>query len=132
MKKILFTLSVFVAWIAVCAVYSCADNNECAQPTELGTTVSVAEYEQVRARLYDAALNLLVEVRNADNGDWLDIDERERDIIDNWKAPSLEVLLNAIQQLENRPYKCLSDAYDWSLCEYDNAFMAYKEITRIK
>ena len=130
MKKIVFTLSVFVAWIAVCAVYSCsADNNEY-EPTEHG--VSVEEYEQVRARLYDAALNLLVDVKLADNGDWLDIDERERDIIDNWKAPSLEVLLNAIDQLEKRPYKCLADTYDWPLCEYDDALRAYKEITRIK
>ena len=93
---------------------------------------TVAEYEQKRARLYDASLTFLLLVKNSCerniNDDWYGIDPVSRDIIENYRVPDLEILLGAIEQLENRPFVELADAYDDELCEYYEALKEYENL----
>ena len=93
---------------------------------------TVAEYEQKRSRLYDASLDLLEHIRlcakHEVNDDWYDIDPLTRNIIEGFRVPSLEVLLNAVGQLENRQSVELADAYDDELCEYYEALKEYENL----
>lgn len=128
MKKIISIAAVFVAIL----LGSCNTDGGKAEnaPQIAHKFIDVKEYEQARAELYDAALDLLLTIKRADNGDWLDIDDESREVIANYRAPSLQVMLNAIEQLELRPYQCLGDAYDWELGNYYGALRRYEQIIK--
>jgi len=101
-----------------------------AELTQQGQTVSVAEYELKRAALYDAALNLCME---ASEGAYVwekFVSEKNKHIILTYRVPSLEVLLNAIEQMDSDG--CLCDSFDEPLCRFDKAFYEYNKIAKIK
>ncbi len=126
MKKIIIfaALSVLLS--------SCAVKKEARSHQRRHHDYTVAEYEQKRARLYDASLTFLTLVKNSCernvNDDWYGIDPVSRDIIENYRVPDLEILLGAIEQLENRPFVELADAYDDELCEYYEALKDYEDL----
>lgn len=103
---------------------------EVAHEVEPKLTVTVSEYEKVRNRLYDAALNFCAIAMKTDF--WKYVDDEHKNVIENYRVPSLNVLLEAIEQMDNADYTCLSDAFDWELCEYDEALYEYNKIARIQ
>ena len=88
--------------------------------------IDVAEYEQARANLYDAALNLCIE---ASNGSYVwehYVSEENKRIITTYRVPSLEVLLSAIAEMDYDG--CLCDSFDETLCAYDKAYYEYSKL----
>ena len=125
MKKI----AVFAVLLAL--LTGCAVNNP--RSYERRTRiVDVNNYELTRNKLYDAALNFVLVVKNCYdndvNNDWLDISEYNREIISTYRVPNLGVLLDAMEQLEMRESVELADAYDDELCEYYEALKEYETI----
>ena len=127
MKNVVLGLMFITAFIVISALGIRAMIPE----DEIPQTVSIDEYEEVRAKLYDAALNLILEIKKADNGDWYCVDSEHRRIVETYRVPSLRILLETIQQVEDIPYNDMADAYDWTLQEYDKAYWEYMKITRI-
>lgn len=119
--------------VLLAMLMGCATQHQPARSTmRRARIVNVNEYEQSRARLYDAALNFLLVVKNAHdnnvNSDWCDISKNNREVIENYRVPNLGVLMDAIEQLENREMTELADSYDDELCEYYQALNEYKRI----
>lgn len=66
---------------------------------EAETTFNVDKYETLRARLYDAALDLCIEAEGSyvwEEG----LDDETKRIIKEFRVPSLEVLLHAIDTMD--------------------------------
>ena len=63
--------------------------------------IDVAEYERVRANLYDAALDLCIEASKVSAYVWEEgLDAETKYIIMTYRVPSLEVLLHAIETMD--------------------------------
>jgi len=89
--------------------------------------IDVDEYEIVRAGLYDAALNLCID---ASNGSYVwehFVSDENKRIILNYRVPSLEVLISAINQMDCDG--CLSDSFDEPLVIYERALYKYNKLT---
>ena len=92
--------------------------------------INITEYEQKRAILYDAALDLCMEASKGAYvwDEW--VSEENKNIILNHRVPSLEVLLNAIEQMDSDG--CLCDSFDEPLCRFDKAFYEFNKIAKIR
>lgn len=104
--------------------------------TELtASKFNVCEYERVRANLYDAALDMCIE---ASKGAYVweeGVDAETKRIILEYRVPSLEVLLNAIDMMDEFGGD-LADSFDIDfspLGRFDQARKAYDNyLSRIK
>ena len=92
--------------------------------------INITEYEQKRAILYDAALDLCMEASKGAYvwDEW--VSEENKNIILTYRVPSLEVLLNAIEQMDSDG--CLCDSFDEPLCRFDKAFYEFNKIAKIR
>jgi hypothetical protein len=97
-----------------------------------------AEYENARAELYDAALDIITITReyyyecDSSERDWClyaDISEVNRSVIENYRVPDLSVLLEAIDEMDEA--SCLADAFDEPLIRFDHARERYDKMTKI-
>jgi len=92
--------------------------------------IDVAEYEKVRANLYDAALDLCIE---ASKGAYVweeGVDAETKNIILTYRVPSLEVLLHAIETMDEFGGD-LADSFDLEnspLGRYDRAYYEYNRL----
>lgn len=135
MKKSFFAkIAVMAAVILTVTVWTYAHQSPNIPEDELTNGnyqyINIAEYEQKRAELYDAALDLCME---ASEGayvweEW--VSEENKHIILTYRVPSLEVLLSAIEQMDGDG--CLNDSFDESLFRFDKAFYEYNKIAKIK
>jgi hypothetical protein len=94
--------------------------------TNAGKFINVDEYEAVRANLYDAALNLCIE---ASSGSYVwenFVSAENKHIITTYRVPSLEVLLNAIREMDCDGSLC--DSFDEPLEAYDKAYYEYNKL----
>ena len=126
MKKFLIMLPVCFILIALIV-----NTSALAEPKD-DLTIPVpkptqAEYEYARNVLYDAALDLCV---FASDGAWVwdnCVDNETKRIIREYRVPSLEVLLHAIEEMDYDG--CLCDSFDEPLIKFEEAKKRYDEIT---
>lgn len=141
MKKTIAKIAVLAAAILTIGVWAYAHSyklppapqfaeTQAIQEDEIanaGKFINVDEYEAVRANLYDAALNLCIE---ASSGSYVwenFVSAENKRIILNYRVPSLEVLISAINQMDCDG--CLSDSFDEPLVIYERALYKYNKLT---
>lgn len=143
-KKTIAKIAVLATAILTLAVWTYAHAYKLPEPpkfpnipeTELcANRFNVCEYERVRADLYDAALDMCIE---ASKGAYVweeGVDAETKRIILEYRVPSLEVLLNAIDAMDEFGGD-LADSFDPDnspLGRYDQARRAYDNyLSRIK
>ncbi len=136
-KQTLAKIAVLTAFVIGFGGFICSKQYKMPEPPqfnnipekELKQSVNVDEYEAKRARLYDAALNFCLIAQETDF--WQYVDEKHRNIIETYRVPGLNVLLEAIEQMDSAEYTCLSDAFDWELCEFDEALYEYNKVAKV-
>lgn len=140
-KSFIAKIAVLATAILTIGVWAYSQSNRLPDPPKMpllpesemmrqGQTVTVAEYELKRAAVYDAALDLCME---ASKGAYVwdeYVSAENKNIILNYRVPSLSVLLSAIAQMDSDG--CLSDSFDEPLCRFDKAFYEYNKIAKIK
>ena len=91
--------------------------------------VNVNEYEEARNYLYDSALNLLEDIKKADLNDWMQVHPEYRESIEKCRVPSLNVLLEAIHQIEDGIGEdVFFEKYEEITYDYDEAFYKYQKL----
>ena len=92
---------------------------------------SIAEYERVRANVYDAAITLC-ELALANDWEQLEsVNPEVRKVVEKYRVPSLEYVLAFVEQMDNG-VGCLSDVADEELADYDQALEEYRRIINRK
>lgn len=127
MKKFLIALTACFIFIALIV-----NTSALAEPKD-NLTIPVpkptqAEYEYARNVLYDAALDLCV---FASDGSWVwdnCVDNETKRVIREYRVPSLEVLLHAIEEMDYDG--CLCDSFDEPLIRFDQAKERYNKMTK--
>ena len=137
MKRFLIMLTLCAIFIALIVNTSAlADpKNDLTIPVPKPT---YAEYENARAELYDAAMDIVTIAKehydecDPSERDWCiyaDVSAMNRRIIAEYRVPDLAVLLQAIEQMDEA--SCLADAFDEPLIRFDRAKERYDRMTKL-
>ena len=144
MKKTIAKIAVLAAAILTIGVWTYANSYKLPPAPQFAETqaipedeianagkfINVAEYEKVRANLYDAALDLCIE---ASKGAYVweeGVDAETKNIILTYRVPSLEALLHAIETMDEFGGD-LADSFDLEsspLGRYDRAYYEYNKL----
>ncbi len=127
MKQTFAKVAVLVTFIVGLGVWIYAHSYKLPPAPHFSTRIAVEKYEIARANLYDAALTLCLQASNNGAYVWENwVSEENKQAILNNRVPSLEVLLDAIAEMDKDG--CLCDSFDEVLYNYDKAYYEYQKL----
>lgn len=134
MKKLIIAL-IMGAIVTGCVNYKSASTTTTSAVVPCDTADFVYEYEAIRAEVYDRAMDLVscihqIYLETPDEEReytlWMLIEPKDRVIIENYRVPSIFVLIRALDTIDEKD--CLADSFDNDvLTPYDEALKKFME-----